>query len=107
MKISSNIVIIALIIAAVWIPLYIIQYSDINRERYGCDRLNVVRTQLYSTIVIATNLVKENPPLVEKFIGQQENLIASVKMYEDESTKNPVDIDCDNAYPAPVPSFLK
>jgi hypothetical protein len=40
-------IIIFIAIFAVYVPVYIIQISDVNRERSGCERLNSVRSTQY------------------------------------------------------------
>lgn len=103
MKTHSKTIIILLILVALWVPLYIVQVTDINREQDGCERLNTVRYQLYSTLEIAADLVRDNDALVAGFKAEQESLELSVTKYDDDTTSNPVDINCDEAYPKPWP----
>ena len=95
--------IIAACFFAVLMPVYIISVSDVNREVDGCERLNTVRTQLYSTLGIAIDLVDSNDELVQQYQNQQTRLVTSVEEYADESTANSVDVDCKEAYPKPFP----
>lgn len=90
------------VFVAIGVPLFITQLRDIDREKQGCERLNVVRTELYNTINTAEQLT-QTPETKQIFLQQKEILEASVSLYPKTSTENPVDIDCSEAYPYPFP----
>lgn len=93
--------IVVLAIVICFVPQCAGQITDINREQQGCERLNEVRVQLYTTLDIAATLVKDNENLVAAFRRQQRELIRSTETFAVETGS--VTVDCEEAYPQPFP----
>jgi hypothetical protein len=113
----SQVLILAVIAFAIWVPYFSGAKRDIEHQRKGCERQNVIRFELHKLV---SEIVEDSDRLqaeakdkaesnyirlqIEKYIETRDNLYASTRDYP--AGKDSVNIDCEAAYPYPFPLSL-
>ncbi len=116
----SSYAVFALIVIFTTIPFYFVVNEEVDSNREGCVRLDVVRVSLYDSYEDASVIRPEVrevfggkvPPFIkvqsEDYKQRAKDLLESTKKYTDDldDKDSPVHIDCIQAYPKPFPLNL-
>lgn len=109
MKKFKWLAIIFIAVFAIYFPVYLIQISDVNRERDGCERLNVLRVQVYDIVATVVNAPAPPPSqrterfneILELYKITLNHLVSSASEYA--IKEGSVRVDCSQAYKQPWP----